>query len=285
MTATVERAQAALAWPPKVNVIGVGVSVTAYDEAVEAILHAAEQRTPAVVACQAVHAVVTAASNGELLRKVNSFELVTPDGQPVRWAMNLLHRTSLRERVYGPELMLRLCRKAAELGVSIYLYGGTPAVLAKLHANLERLFPELEIAGEEAPPFRPLTAEEDQEVVERINASGAGLVFIGLGCPKQDHFAYEHRGSIHAVQICVGAAFDFHAGVKPTAPGWMQRRGLEWLFRLLQEPRRLWKRYLVTNSIFIWKLATALWNRRRGRQAGLNSDKRLFFGTEGESES
>jgi exopolysaccharide biosynthesis WecB/TagA/CpsF family protein len=285
MTTTVERPQAALAWPPKVDLFGVGVSVTAYDEAVEAILNAARQKTPAVVACQAVHAVVTAASNGELLRKVNSFELVTPDGQPVRWAMNLLHKTDLRERVYGPELMLRLCRSAAESGVSIYLYGGTPEVLAKLHANLERLFPELEIAGEEAPPFRPLTGEEDQEVVERINSSGAGLVFIGLGCPKQDHFAYEHRGSIRAVQICVGAAFDFHAGVKPTAPGWMQRRGLEWVFRLLQEPRRLWKRYLVTNSIFTWKLAAAFWNRRRGRQAGLNSDTKLFSGTETESES
>jgi N-acetylglucosaminyldiphosphoundecaprenol N-acetyl-beta-D-mannosaminyltransferase len=116
-------------------------------------------------------------------------------------------------------------------------------------------FPRLRIAGAEAPPFRRLTPEEDEAMVQRINASGAGLVFIGLGCPKQDHFAADHMDHIQAVQVCVGAAFDFHAGNKRTAPAWMQRRGLEWLFRLFQEPRRLWKRYLVTNTLFLVKLA------------------------------
>jgi exopolysaccharide biosynthesis WecB/TagA/CpsF family protein len=179
--------------------------------------------------------------------------------------VNLLHRAGLAERVYGPELMLRLCRGAAAAGVSIYLYGGNPEVAEKLRANLTHLCPGLRIAGYEAPPFRPLTPEEDRAVVERINASGAGLVFIGLGCPKQDVFAYEHRDSIRAVQLCVGAAFDFHAGVKPMAPAWMQRRGLEWLYRLIQEPGRLWRRYLVTNSIFLGKLGTAFLSKRRRR--------------------
>jgi exopolysaccharide biosynthesis WecB/TagA/CpsF family protein len=253
----------AVAWPRKVDLFGVGVSVTTYDEAVAVIRRAAAAGLPGVVACQAVHAVVTASSDPALRDKVNSFDLVTPDGQPVRWAVNLLYRAGLRDRVYGPELMLRLCREAAAQGVPIYLYGGNPVVLEQLQANLRKQFPELLIAGAESPPFRVLTREEDESVVERINASGAQLVFIGLGCPKQDHFAHEHRDRIRAVQLCVGAAFDFLAGTKKTAPAWMQRHGLEWLYRLCQEPRRLWKRYLVTNSIFVAKLALALCRRHR----------------------
>ena len=252
------RTDAALAWPPKFDLLGVGISPTTYNEAVELILCAAEQGRRAVVACQAVHAVVTAGRDAELRRRVNSFELVTPDGQPVRWALNWLYRTGLAERVYGPELMLRVCREAARRGVAIYLYGGTPEVLSKLRRRLPSACPGVRIAGSESPPFRPLTEEEDRQVVERINASGARLVFLGLGCPKQDHFAYEHRQRVAAVQLCVGAAFDFHAGVKPMAPNWMQRRGLEWLFRLCCEPRRLARRYLVTNTLFIVKLAGAI---------------------------
>jgi N-acetylglucosaminyldiphosphoundecaprenol N-acetyl-beta-D-mannosaminyltransferase len=125
------------------------------------------------------------------------------------------------------------------------------------------MFPGLIIVGAEAPPFRALTPEEDEQMVERINASGAGLLFIGLGCPKQDHFAADHAGRIQAVQLCVGAAFDFHAGNKRTAPAWMQRRGLEWMFRLCQEPRRLWKRYLVTNTLFLYKLCRQWLGRHR----------------------
>jgi exopolysaccharide biosynthesis WecB/TagA/CpsF family protein len=257
-----------MAWPRKVSLFGVGISVTSYAEAVEAILQAARQGASGVVACQAVHAVVTASRDPSLRDKVNTFDLVTPDGQPVRWAMNLLHRTGVRERVYGPELMLRLCAAAAEEGLPIYLYGGSPAVPEKLRANLLAAYPNLRIAGWESPPFRALTPEEDQAVVERINASGARLVFLGLGCPKQDLFAYEHRHILRAVQLCVGAAFDFHAGVKKMAPRWMQRHGLEWLYRLSQEPGRLWKRYLVTNSLFLVQLAAALLRGDHGRAKG-----------------
>lgn len=264
---SIASAPPAPAWPAKVDLLGVGITPTDYDEAVELILCAAERRQSAVVACQAVHAVVTAASHPELRERVNSFELVTPDGQPVRWAINWLHGAGLNERVYGPELMLRLCGEAARRGVSVYLYGGTETVLDKLCARLEQLCPSLVVAGREAPPFRRLTDDEDRQVIERINASGAGLVFIGLGCPKQDHFAYEHRRAVHAALICVGAAFDFHAGMKPMAPRWMQRHGLEWLFRLASEPRRLWRRYLVTNSVFVARVSLALVRRMafRGR--------------------
>ena len=232
----------AVCWPPKVDLFGVGVSVTDYDEAVATILRAARERVPAVVTCHAVHAIVTASGDPRLRDKVNEFEMVTPDGQPVRWALNLLHGTRLADRVYGPELMRRLCHGAAEAGIPIYLYGGSPAVTERLQANLLRRYPKLHIVGCEAPPFCPLLPEEDRAVVERINRSGAGLVFIGLGCPKQDLFAYEHRELIEAVQVCVGAAFDFHAGVKKMAPSWMQRHGLEWLYRVSQEPSRLWRR-------------------------------------------
>ncbi|HJT35971.1 MAG TPA: WecB/TagA/CpsF family glycosyltransferase [Pirellulales bacterium] len=258
MQSSPPRSSAAPAWPTKLDLLGVGISPTTYDEAVQLILDAAKQGRPAVVACQAVHAVVTAGGDPELRRRVNSFELVTPDGQPVRWAINWFYRAGLAERVYGPELMLRVCREAAVRGVAIYLYGGTPEVLARLRRRLIGACPGLKIAGSESPPFRALTEDEDRQVLERINASGARLVFVGLGCPKQDHFAYEHRERLAAVQLCVGAAFDFHAGVKPMAPRWMQRHGLEWLFRLGCEPRRLASRYLVTNTLFVTKLAGAI---------------------------
>ncbi|HLJ96406.1 MAG TPA: WecB/TagA/CpsF family glycosyltransferase [Gemmataceae bacterium] len=253
-----DRAPTPISWPPKVALFGIGVSVTDYAEATATILQAARQGLGGVVSCHAVHAIVTASGDASLGVKVNTFELLCPDGQPVRWAVNLLHGTQLSDRVYGPELMLRLCRRAAETGVSVYLYGGDPVVAERLEANLLHLYPKLHIAGCEAPPFRPLQLEEDRAVVERINRSGAGLVFIGLGCPKQDLFAYEHRNSLQAVQVCVGAAFDFHAGVKKMAPRWMQRHGLEWLYRVSQEPGRLWRRYLITNSLFLMKLGMAL---------------------------
>jgi exopolysaccharide biosynthesis WecB/TagA/CpsF family protein len=260
-------------WQRKVDLFGVGVSVTNYDEAAAAILHAAAAGVPGIVSCHAVHALVTASRSPSLRAKVNTFDLVSPDGQPVRWALNLLHGARLVDRVYGPELMLRLCRGAAAAGLAIYLYGGSPSVVERLQANLRHQYPELCIAGWEAPPFRPLTPAEDQAVVDRINTSGAGLVLVGLGCPKQDLFAFEHRATIRPVQVCVGAAFDFHAGVKKMAPAWMQRRGLEWLYRLIQEPRRLWLRYLVTNTLFLWQFGTAFFHKlgseARGKGRGM----------------
>ena len=248
-------------WPRKMDLFGVGVSVTTYDEATAVILRAARQGVSGIVSCHAVHALVTAARDPVLREMVNTFEIVSPDGQPVRWALNLLHHARLSDRVYGPELMLRLCRGAADAAVPIYLYGGSPTVIQRLCANLLRMSPRLQIAGFESPPFRASTVEEDQAAVDRINGSSAGLVFVGLGCPKQDVFAYEHRRAIRAVQVCVGAAFDFHAGVKKMAPGWMQRRGLEWFYRLCQEPGRLGRHYLVTNGIFLAKLGAALLHR------------------------
>ncbi len=254
-------------WPAKYPVLGVGISATTYDEAVVSILAAAREGARAVVTAAPVHAVVSAARDPELLPKMNSLELVVPDGQPIRWALNLIHRTRLADRVYGPELMLRVCRGAARHGTPVYLYGSAPHVVERLRENLLRWFPGLQLVGWESPPFRPLTPEEDRAVVERINRSGARIVFIGLGCPRQDEFAFAHRPLLEAVQICVGAAFDFHSGNKRMAPAWMQRRGLEWLFRLVTEPRRLWRRYFVTNSIFVARLTRDLVRSRLARHA------------------
>ncbi len=244
-------------WPPKHDLFGVAISAVTYAEVVAAVINAARRRQPAVAGFFAVHAVITSSRDPVLREKVNGFDMIAPDGQPVRWALNLLYGTRLPTNIRGSEAMWRICERAANEGIPVYLYGGSPAVLKKLVAQLEKSFPKLQIAGAESPPFRPLTQEEDQAVVERINASGAGLVFIGLGCPKQDVFAAEHRGRIQAVQLCVGAAFDFHAGVKKTAPLWMQRTGLEWFHRLCHEPQRLWRRYLVTNCLFLRSLAAA----------------------------
>ena len=246
-------------WPPKLPVFGVGISPTTYAEAADCVVRAGAERRSAAVSAFAVHALVEAARDPELRAAADRSEMVTPDGQPVRWALNALHGTALPERVYGPTLTLEICRLAAERGVSVYLYGGTEAVSEKLAARLAERFPALTIAGRESPPFFPLgdprTEAEDAAAVGRIRASGAQIVFVGLGCPKQDFFADRVRDRLDAPLVCVGAAFDFHAGVKTVAPRWMQDRGLEWLYRLASEPRRLWRRYLVTNSIYLARLA------------------------------
>ncbi len=250
---SVHSADFAVPWPKKYNLFGVMVSATNYDELVDVMTLAAKQGASAVVSFHAVHAIIESTRDSRLLSKVNRFDAVATDGHPVRWALNHLHGAGLKDRVYGPEMMARLCARAAQESVPIYLYGSTPRVIDLLKQKLPERFPGLTIAGAESPPFRALTPEEDAEVVRRINESGAGIVFIGLGCPKQDHFAADHADRIQAVQACVGAAFEFHADTKSTAPAWMQRRGLEWLYRLLCEPRRLWRRYLRTNSVFLAK--------------------------------
>lgn len=253
--------------PRKHDVFGVLVSAVGYDEALCRVMDRARARRPMAVAHVTVHSLVTARRDPHFLHQLNGLDMATADGQPVRWALNLLHGTRLRERVYGPELMLRLCRQAAGEGVSIYLYGSTEPVIEKLERALDKRFPGLRVAGAEAPPFRPLTDEEDDAVVRRMNESGAGLVFVGLGAPRQEAFAAEHRDRVNAAQLCVGAAFDFHAGTKKMAPRWMQRWGLEWLYRVSQEPRRLWKRYLFTNAVFLVLLASAVVRRMFGWRA------------------
>jgi N-acetylglucosaminyldiphosphoundecaprenol N-acetyl-beta-D-mannosaminyltransferase len=181
---------------------------------------------------------------------INHASLVTPDGMPLVWALRLLGVKN-QQRVYGPDLMLAWCERAAELGLPIYLYGSTDNTLHKLQAHLQNRFPRLRIAGSHAPPFRPLTSAEEDADIQRMRESGARVVFIGLGCPKQEQWMYRNRGKFPGVMIGVGAAFSFFSGEVSQAPRWMMKFGLEWLYRFSQEPKRLWKRYLINNPAFV----------------------------------
>lgn len=236
------------------DVIGAPIDVLTWDQTVDRISMWSRSHDSRVVCICNAHSVVTARQDRDFAKIVREADMATPDGAPVAW---LLRRQGARgqERINGPDLMLKYCAHAASTGESIYLYGGSPSTLDALVRNLLRLFPSLRIAGSCSPPFRPLTRAEDASIVDAINRSGAGVVWVGLGCPKQEMWMDAHRGHIHAVMIGVGAAFDYHAGTVARAPLWMQRAGLEWLHRLASEPRRLWRRYLLTNTQFIWHAA------------------------------
>lgn len=198
-----------------------------------------------------VHGVVMAQDDPEIARILNEADIATPDGMPLVWAMRSFGWRS-QQRVYGPTLLLEICREAACSGQRIFLYGGRDESLPVLATKLRERFPGLIVAGAFAPPFRPLTTEEDEAVQGMIRESNADLVFIGISTPKQEKWMYEHRECFPGVtMIGVGAAFDFHAGRTKQAPSWMQRNGLEWLFRLAMEPRRLWKRYLLITPRFL----------------------------------
>lgn len=238
----------------KKSVLGVLVDVVDYEAAATRIIDAAVARRPMAVSALAVHGVMTGVLDKKHRYRLNHFDLVAPDGQPVRWALNLVHGASLPDRVYGPDLMLTVCREAARRGLSIYLYGSRPQVLEALSHNLRARFADLEIAGSQPSRFRRTTVEEKSIIIEGIRASGAALVFVGLGCPRQETWAYEYREPLSMPTLAVGAAFDFHAGVLAQAPPRMQRWGLEWLYRLIHEPTRLWKRYLLLNPLYVFLL-------------------------------
>jgi N-acetylglucosaminyldiphosphoundecaprenol N-acetyl-beta-D-mannosaminyltransferase len=199
-----------------------------------------------------VHGVMESWRDENLRHIHNTAGLVTPDGMPLVWLSRLMGFREV-ERVYGPVLMLMVCGRSAQQGHRHFFYGGAPGVVEKLASRLQLRFPGLQVAGVYSPPFRALSPEEDEAVVERINAATPDVVWVGMSTPKQERWMSEHRGRLHApVLIGVGAAFDFHAGLKRQAPRWIQQSGLEWLFRLVMEPRRLWRRYLINNPWFLW---------------------------------
>lgn len=235
----------------KRNVIGVMVDAVDYEGAVESIIESAREHRPMAVAALAVHGVMTSHIDREFGARINSFDLVVPDGQPVRWAMNLIHGAGLRDRVYGPTLMLKICDAAQDHGLGIYLYGSSLETVTRLGDALLATFPKLQISGSSPSRFRSLSKEEKEDVVRTIRDSGAHITFVGLGCPRQEIWAYEYREALGMPIIAVGAAFDFHAGVVRQAPRWMQDRGLEWLYRLRTEPRRLWRRYVLLNPWYV----------------------------------
>ncbi|MCB1959206.1 MAG: WecB/TagA/CpsF family glycosyltransferase [Rhodocyclaceae bacterium] len=232
------------------RVLTAPIDALTWEEAIGRIQHWADAFESRYVCISNVHSVVTAGQDAAFGRVLHEADMATPDGAPVAWMLRKLgHRG--QQRINGPDLMLRYCEEAAGRNEAIYLYGGAPETLDVLQRVLLERFPGLRIAGAYSPPFRALTDEEDAEVVRQINDSGAGTVWVSLGCPKQEKWMAAHRGRINAVMIGVGAAFDYHAGTIQRAPLWMQRNGLEWLHRLASEPGRLWKRYLVTNTLFV----------------------------------
>jgi exopolysaccharide biosynthesis WecB/TagA/CpsF family protein len=236
----------------KRSILGVGISVVDYEAVVQCVTDAAHKHTPLSVSALAVHGVMTGIRDRVHRYRLNHLDLVTPDGQPVRWALALLYRERLKSRVYGPDLMLDVCAAAASERLPIYLYGSRPEVLVKLAEAIRVRFPGIVIAGASPSLFRRVTANENADILKRIQASGARIVFIGLGCPRQEVWIFENTPHLAMPTLAVGAAFDFHAGLSKQPPKFVQNAGLEWLFRLVQEPIRLWRRYLLLNPLYCW---------------------------------
>ena len=233
------------------DILEMHVDVTSYPDAAGRVVQwASLGETPRYVCAANVHMVMESHDDPAFKGVVNSADLVTPDGVPLVWALKLLG-VSEATRVYGPDLTLHVCERAAKQGIPIGLYGGTPESLEAFVQFLEEKFPGIQIGCTIAPPFRPLKSEEDERYTREINESGVRILFVGIGCPKQEKWMAQHKDRINAVMLGVGAAFDFHTGRVKQAPSWMQRFGLEWFFRLLMEPRRLWKRYFMHNPRFV----------------------------------
>lgn len=235
----------------RVNVLGVGVSRLNMSKALARIDTFIQEGARTYVCVTGVHGVMESQRDPVLKRIHNRAGLVTPDGMPLVW-LGRLHGVSDMDRVYGPDLLLALCEHSVDRGYRHFFFGGADGVAPKLAKRLQERFPGLQVAGTYTPPFRLLTADEEAALARTVEASRADVMWIGLSTPKQERFMASHVGRLAApVMIGVGAAFDFHAGLKVQAPYWMQRSGLEWLFRLTTEPRRLWKRYLVNNPRFV----------------------------------
>ncbi len=249
----------------KQDLFSVNYSLVDYDSASDVIIEHAKQNKSFGMTALAVHGLIESVWDKDLNRLVNKIDLVVPDGQPIVWALNFFYRTKLKSRVIGRIITYHVLKKADKAGLKVYLYGSTRDTLEKFEQYINKEFPNIEICGIHADRFREATEEEDQEDIQKINGSNANLVLVGRGCPRQEVWVANHIGSVHAPMMAVGAAFDFLAGNSVIAPSWMQRNGLEWLFRLMQEPSRLWKRYLFTNSYFIFLFVRQVFGLRPSR--------------------
>jgi exopolysaccharide biosynthesis WecB/TagA/CpsF family protein len=236
----------------KVRIFGINYGVVDYDSASTIIVKAAKERQSFGVSALAVHGLMESYFNPLLKEKIEKIHLIVPDGQPVKWVMNKFHNLNLKDRVYGPKLVLEVLKKADLDSLSVYLYGSKLETLDKLSSFIYINYPNVSIVGKHADRFREATEKEDKEDINKIIASNAHIVLVGRGCPRQEIWVSDHIEKINAAMLAVGAAFDFHAGILPQAPRWMQNNSLEWFFRLIKEPKRLWRRYLLTNSQFIY---------------------------------
>ncbi|MBP0032819.1 MAG: WecB/TagA/CpsF family glycosyltransferase [Roseofilum sp. Belize BBD 4] len=247
----------------KWNILGVLINSIDYEGAVTRIIQAAKEKQGLSVSALAVHGVMTGVLDNTHRFRLNHMDLICPDGQPVRWALNFVHKAGLSDRVYGPNLTLRVCERAAQEGLPIYLYGSRQEVLGAFSRNLCDRYPQLKIAGSQPSRFRQTTTEEKQAIAQTIKDSGAAITLVGLGCPRQEVWAYEYRDSLSMPLLAVGAAFDFHAGLLPQAPPSLQAVGLEWFYRLIQEPKRLWRRYVFLNPYYVWLLSLQILGLRK----------------------
>lgn len=249
-------------------IIGTRIDATSYEEATQNILSWAEAEKSAYVCAANVHMLMEAYDNSAFAQIVNQADLVTPDGMPLVWALNALGVKNA-SRVYGPTLTLHVCEGAERRGIPIGLYGGTQESLDAFIVFLKQRFPSLQIACQISPPFRVLTPAEDIAYTNQIRESKARILLAGIGCPKQELWMSQHQSQISAVMLGVGAAFDFHSGRVKQAPVYLQNIGMEWMFRLVMEPRRLWKRYFKHNPRFLiffaWQWLTSLWHNLLGR--------------------
>jgi N-acetylglucosaminyldiphosphoundecaprenol N-acetyl-beta-D-mannosaminyltransferase len=238
--------------PPTAEVLGIPLAVSDYDAVLDWMDATIAAGAPGYVTAAAVNLVMCAQEDPDARAAVLGATLAVPDGQPLVWALRALGHAAAT-RVYGPDLMALACARGASAGTPMFLYGGrTPDALALLERRLRERFPGLRIAGAHWPPFRELSEEEERAVIAQVNASGAGVVWVGTGQPKQEKWMARMRPHLSPpLLVGVGAAFDFHAGLVPQAPPWMQRAGLEWSYRLAREPRRLWRRYARYNPRFI----------------------------------
>jgi N-acetylglucosaminyldiphosphoundecaprenol N-acetyl-beta-D-mannosaminyltransferase len=236
---------------PTQSVIGFPISAMSFNEQVNTIIQWAEVRMSRMVCVANVHMLMEGHWNAKFAQVLLKADLLTPDGMPLVWIARLMKGQS-QDRVAGMELMQALARQAQAKKVSLFLLGAKPEMLLQIRQRLAQEFPGLQVTGMLSPPFRPLSEEEEAAIANEINASGAGLVFVSLGCPKQECWMGKHRGQVKAVMVGLGGAFSVYAGEKQWAPELIRRYGLEWCYRLMQEPRRLWKRYASTIPPFVW---------------------------------
>lgn len=263
----------------KKNILGILVDGIDFEAGLKRVVDAAIERKPYTVSALAVHGLMTGVLDKEQRYRLNKFDMLTPDGQPVRWAMNLLYRLGLKHTVDGPTFMLRICEEAAENGIPIFVFGNTDDTLATLKEKLLEKYPKLQIAGMRSSAFRQLSGPERDELVEEIRSSGAQITFCGLGCPRQEVWAFECREALSMPVISVGAAYSFHAGVVPWAPRRIKEWGFEWLYRLVHDPRRLWRRYLLLGPAYLTLLASQVLRLRKfDPRTAVQPTKEYFYG-------
>lgn len=253
------------------DILGFSIATQSFVEQVELMMHWAQQRLSRVICVANVHMLMEAYWNPSFASVLHSADLLTPDGMPLVWTLNLI-RKSRHDRVAGMDILRETCRQASALGMGVYFIGSDADTLGKMQQQLKQDFPNLVIAGMHPLPFRPLTPEEDRQVVEHINQSQTGFVFVSLGCPKQELWMHQHRHQVQAVMVGLGGVFPIYAGLRKHAPEWVRTSGLEWLYRLVQEPGRLWKRYRTTIPPFVYlsvkQVVTTRVSRRLNRMFG-----------------